>query len=136
MPPPASPILQYLKSFPLPPLTRLLRWHATVSCALGSIGVLLPHHFWWGNIGENHLALEYLRLYSASLLTSSYLLFTLSSLKSPQTRYHITRSFVLLYALHFIVLLRAQLTGGELHGGMGWLGVIMSAALAGMYGDH
>ncbi|GMI27930.1 hypothetical protein TrRE_jg11823, partial [Triparma retinervis] len=105
-----------------------------VSCVFGTIGVLLPHHFWYGNIGENHLALEYLRLYSASLLTSSYLLFTLSTLKSPQTRLHITRSFAILYSLHFIVLCRAQLTGGKEHGWMGWMGVIISAVLAGIYG--
>jgi len=115
------------------PIHTILKYHGCLNLVLGSIILLTPHRLWWGSIGENHTALEYLRLYSCSLLMSSYLLLTLSTLKDPLPRFHITRSLVILHFLQTLVLGRAQLTAPGMHGLWGWMGLLVNAAVGTVY---
>lgn len=123
-------------------LDTLFLVHSVVAWGSGAFAFLLPHIFeafmvphtdteGWHPGGSEKIVHLVIRLYGAIILAQGFITWTARSVGDGAMRKGLVQTYALMFALTFIALLRAQLTGGMLP--LNWLNVLMFGALSGFY---
>ena len=114
-------------------LSEVLLAHAVFCGVVGVLLVLSPH----ASVGRlsgmySHFAHEIIRCYGALTLAQGWMTFQSRNITDQRIRKFLCESYALCYGLHFLALIRAQLTG---HVGVaGMLFSFLSLALSLLYG--
>jgi len=112
----------------------VLRAHAVVAGACGAALVVLPHRvFVFSSEGYSHVAHEFARCYGALTLAQSWLTWRTLRITDARVRRLLAESYALAYGVTALALGRAVISAPRLHGLLGVLGVLCSAALSTLY---
>lgn len=123
-------------------LNTLFAVHAVTAWLSGALAVGLPHVFeafmvahgdseGWHPGGSEKIVHLVIRLYGCLILGQGFIVWSARSLGDGAMRKALVQAYALIFALMFVSLLRAQLTGGMLV--VNWLNVALFGALCAFY---
>mmetsp|Transcript_8731 Transcript_8731/g.28561 ORF Transcript_8731/g.28561 Transcript_8731/m.28561 type:complete len:148 (-) Transcript_8731:90-533(-) len=114
----------------------VLRAHSIIAGACGLALVFLPHRiFGWlfSPSDYSHVAHEFGRCYGAVLTAQSWLTLRTRAIADARIRRLLAESYAVAYGLTAVALLRASIAAPRLHGLLGLVAALCSAALSALY---
>ena len=116
-------------------LNQVLFFHSAICMVFGTILILTPHGF-VGELFGNYtqFAHEIIRCYGALTVAQSWLTYRCREISDYRIRKILCECYFATYSIHFVALLRAQVTAPKSHGLTGWMLIFMSFVLCSLYG--
>ena len=125
-------VSSYLKQVKL---NQVLFFHSAITIFLGFILIFVPHRFVGLIEGDyTQFAHELIRCYGAMTVAQSWLTYRCREISDYRVRKILCECYFGTYLIHFLCLLRAQLTAPTSHGFTGWMLILFSLVLCSLYG--
>ena len=116
-------------------LNQVLFFHSVLACCLGFILILTPHGFVGELFGDyTQFAHEIIRCYGAMTVAQSWITYRCRDISDYRVRKILCECYFGTYLVHFLALIRAQLTSPTSHGITGWMLIFFSLVLCCLYG--
>jgi hypothetical protein len=112
----------------------IMQLHAVFCMLLGTVALILPHRFYFGNGSYNHFAHEFIRLYGCLTIGIGYIVWATKSIRDARLMKALTETFSICYGLQALALFRAQLTSPEGHSTTHWFITLIFAFISLFYG--